>query len=742
MKTTLLLLTCLLFGNLNAQERPQVGLVLSGGGAKGFAHVGVLEIIDSLGIPIDMVAGTSMGAIVGGLYAIGYSGKAINNVITTTDWGEVISNEPSRLHRPFGVRGFEDRYLLRIGFEGLNFLPPTGFINGQKVFTTLMYHTQGFHGYQNFLAFPRKFVCVATELNTGRERVFTHGSLGTAMRASMAIPSVFKPYAIDGQLLLDGGIVNNFPSDKLAELGASIIIGVDVQTTFSDTVSRPSMTKIIEKTSMYQNFQTSLERELLCDVVIYPAMKGFSVGDFESYAEIIEAGRVAARAAIPELLAIKKKLANHVFLPVPLYQPLPNDLNVRQVQVLGLGKVDQATVLGILDIRADAATSIQMLESKLKFLYGTSLFEQVWYELLPAGAQVDVLVHVQESESDGSVNLGLRYDPDFRIGILLNVSRKNLFFKGGLFNLDLVLGETPRYFLDYHFNRGAFPGFGFSAQGINSNYSFFSGGSYQGIADHDDNFTKFYWQATTSQEYQIGGFLGYHYASMNFSRLPNLRESIPEDELRPRFSNLAFGVFFRIDRLNKSVFPSSGTLLTFEGQFVDGVKNTLTNINSPVFLNINWNYLSAREIAADWTLLPSFRGALVLLNDAPLPFKAFLGGLGNNYFQNQMPMLGMRYRELGTYFEYDAPADFFRNSAFVAGLDLRWAPLKNVYLSTLLQVGGTANKPLDFIERPEIYIGYGLRGSFNTVAGPLELTLHRSSAINRTLLYFNYGFWF
>lgn len=728
---------------LMAQKRPQVGLVLSGGGAKGFAHVGVLEILDSLEIPVDMVSGTSMGAIVGGLYAIGYKGAQIDSVVRNTDWSEVISNDPQRLYRPFPVRGFEDRYLLRVGFERFKPLAPTGFINGQKIYTTLMFLTQGYHGMQNFMTFPRKFVCVATDLNTGNERTFTRGALVDAMRASMAIPSVFKPYAVDSQFLLDGGIVNNFPSDKLAEMGASIIIGVDVQTTFSDTISRPNLTRIIERTSMYKNFQTTLERELLCDLIVRPDMTGFSVGDFESNAAIIEAGKEAARAMIPELLAIKAKLKRYKLSAPPQYQPLPDLIEVHQVAIKGLEKVDQATVLGILDVNTGVKVAIQNLENNLKYLYGTSLFEQVWYELLPQqNAGYELVVHVQETEYDGSINLGLRYDPDFRIGILVNLSRKNLLFSGGLFNLDLVLGETPRYLLDYHFNRGNFPGFGFSSQGISSNYGFFSGGRYQGLADHDEVTTKIYWQATTQREHQIGGFLGYHYAAMNFSRLPSLREELPDNELEPRFSHFLLGGFYRFDRMNKSVFPTKGTFVDFEIKLVDGLRNTVLSDSGPMFLNITWNYLKAKELAPDWTLLPSFRGAVVLLNDASLPYKAFLGGLGQHYFNNQIPMLGMRYRELGTYQNFENPLDFFRNSAILAGLDLRWQPYKNLFASALLQAGGVGNRPSDFIEKPEYFLGYGLRASYNTVAGPLEITVHRSSAINRTLVYFNYGFWF
>ncbi len=737
------LLTLLLPCFLMAQKRPQVGLVLSGGGAKGFAHVGVLEILDSLEIPIDMVSGTSMGAIVGGLYAIGYSGDQIDSVVRNTYWSEVLSNEPQRLYRPFSARSLEDRYLLRVGFSDFKPLTPSGFINGQKIYTTLMFLIQGYHGQQDFLKFPRKFICVATELNNGYERVFTKGHLVDAMRASMAIPSVFKPYIIDGKFHLDGGIVNNFPSDKLAEQGAAIIIGVDVQTTFSDTISRPNLTRIIEKTSMYKNFQTTLERELLCDLIVRPDMTGFSVGDFESNAAIIEAGKNAARAMIPELLAIKKKLDRYKIAAPPTYRPLPKVIAIKAVGVAGLQKVDKATVIGILDVRAESEVAVQTLENNLKFLYGTGLFEQVWYELLPAAnGKFDLIVKVQETDYNGSINLGLRYDPDFRIGILINLNRKNLLFRGGQFNLDMVLGETPRYLLDYHFNRGALPGFGISSQGISSNFSFFSGGSFQGLAGHDDITTKLYWQATTKSEHQVGGFMGYQFAGMNFSRLPSLREELKVGELEPRFSHFLFGGFYRFDRMNKSTFPTKGTAAEIEVKFVDGIRNTASAENGPIFLNISWNYQRAKEFAPGWTVLPSFRGALVLLNDATLPYKAFLGGLGQNYFNNQIPMLGMRYRELGTYQPFETPLDFFQNSAVLAGLEIRWQPIKNLYTSAIAQVGGVGNRPLDFVEKPEYFLGYGLRASYNTVAGPLEITVHRSSAINRTLVYFNYGFWF
>jgi len=728
---------------LSLSAQTKVGLALSGGGAKGFAHVGAMEIIDSLNIPIHMVSGTSMGAVVGGLYAIGYSPEQIESVVETLDWGELLSSEPKRLHRPYLQRSLSDRHILGLKLANRNVLIPSGFINGQKIYAELSRLTQGFHGKQNFLDFPRPFVTVATELNTGREVVFTNGLLADAMRASMAIPSVFKPYRLNNQYLLDGGIVNNFPTDKLIDIGANVIIGIDVQTTISDTLTRPTITNIVEKTSMYVNFNTTAAREALCNIIIRPDMGGFGVSDFSQYSELIEMGRRAARDMIPELLELKKALEGEDVFVNASFNKLPDSIYVASITLHGRKNVDIATIKGLMNVKAESYTTIHNLENRLPYLYGTDFFDQVSYHIHPLQRDtVELEFQISEAQSDGSLNLGLRYDQHFGVGILVNYQRRNIFLMGSVLNVDLIMGETPRFSFDYHFNRGVIPGLGISTNGIFSSYNLYAENDFQGRAGDDNIQTRIYWQATALNHYNYGGFIEHHFSAMNFRQVPGLNPILSSRNLiRNNYHHLNVGVFFRTDRMNKTVYPTNGRFNNVTIRLVDPIYKT-SEQGGPYFLNINSVGRWAYELKDKWVIQPNTSLVMTYFNTPTLPYAAFLGGLGENYFNNQLPFVGFRYRELGTTRSLDDDDSFFRFNAATVGVDLQYELQKNTYVTALFNLGTLGRRPSDFYNDPEWVMGYGIKAGFVSIAGPIEVAIHRNTSTGSIFGFFNFGYWF
>ena len=210
MKTilTLLIGIVLSFNALSQEKRPVVGLALSGGGAKGIAHIAVLHVIDSLGIPVDYVAGTSMGAVIGGLYAVGYSPEKIHKEVTEADWGELMSDLSKREYLSIDEKNVPERYIVTTILEGFKPHVPSGFIGGQHIEAKLNQLFIGYHDETNYLELPRGFVCVAADLNNAREHTMTSGILPNSIRASMSIPSLFDPVQMDGTLLVDGGTMN------------------------------------------------------------------------------------------------------------------------------------------------------------------------------------------------------------------------------------------------------------------------------------------------------------------------------------------------------------------------------------------------------------------------------------------------------------------------------------------------------------------------------------------------------
>lgn len=233
-------------------QRKKVGVVLSGGGAKGVAHIGVLKVLEEAGIPIDYISGTSMGAIVGGLYAVGYNAKALDSLVRMQNWPFLLSDKVYRFNQPFTEKESNEKYLISLSFsqeKGLSV--PAGFVSGQNIYNLFSELTIGFHDSIPFRDLPIPFACVSANMIDGKEVVMDKGILPLAMRASMAIPGVFAPVTIDSMVLVDGGISNNFPVDVAKNMGAEITIGVDLSTGLKDEKGLDNIMGIVDQLTAF-----------------------------------------------------------------------------------------------------------------------------------------------------------------------------------------------------------------------------------------------------------------------------------------------------------------------------------------------------------------------------------------------------------------------------------------------------------------------------------------------------------
>lgn len=305
----LIFILCLGFGLFAQESRPRVGLVLSGGGARGFAHIGTLKLLDSLQIPIDYIAGTSMGGITGALYSIGYSGKEIEKIARASDWNELFSDRPRRTAVPFLQKKDDGKYQLQLGLRGITPVIPSGLIQGQKASLMLANLISGAEGVTDFEQLPIPYQCVAVDLITGNEVVLKKGPLAKAMRATMSIPTIFSPVEWGDSLLIDGGLLNNFPADVVKAMGADIIIGVNVGTRLSSKEELQSLLSILNQTLIITDYARQRENMDLCDVLIIPDLKEFSTTDFDpsTIQAIIQRGNEAARANEAILVNLKEQ---------------------------------------------------------------------------------------------------------------------------------------------------------------------------------------------------------------------------------------------------------------------------------------------------------------------------------------------------------------------------------------------------------------------------------------------------
>jgi len=293
----LFILLIFFFGmNTNAQnQRPKVGLVLSGGGAKGVAHIGVLKAMEEAGLTPDYITGTSMGSIIGGLYSIGYSADELKEIVEGVNWDLVLTNKIPLNKVTFEEKRFYGRYLLDFYLKDKKIQFPSGVIEGQALMELFTKVTRPVHDITDFNDFPIPFACVASNIVTGEPVVLNKGSLAQSMRASMAIPTFFTPVKIDGKLLVDGGLVRNVPVPEVLDMGADIVICVYVGTDLHPESELKSLVSILTQSAFITSARDNREQLKKCDILIQPDLGGLSTSSFHTTSEILERGNAACQ---------------------------------------------------------------------------------------------------------------------------------------------------------------------------------------------------------------------------------------------------------------------------------------------------------------------------------------------------------------------------------------------------------------------------------------------------------------
>src|SRR4051794_15363560 len=293
-KLAITALCILLFKNAFAQPgstRPKIGVTLSGGGAKGLAHIGILEAIDSAGLKVDYITGTSMGSVVGGLYAAGYSADTIEAIARTLDWDLLFSSAPQISAISIEEKDEFNKYAVEIPFQHGKFRLGKGIIEGQELWLKFAELFQSVYNITDFNKLSIPFACIGTDLATGNAVVMNQGNIITSIRASMAIPAVFTPVQYDDKTLVDGGIVNNFPVLDAKKMGADIVIGVNLNKGLEKAEDLISSLDILMQLAFFKDAADFEKNRLQCDIYITPDLLGNSAGSFDNSDSIIDIGK-------------------------------------------------------------------------------------------------------------------------------------------------------------------------------------------------------------------------------------------------------------------------------------------------------------------------------------------------------------------------------------------------------------------------------------------------------------------
>ena len=440
---------------------PRIGLVLAGGGAKGSAHIGVLKVLEELRVPIDAIAGTSMGALVGGGYAAGLSAADMEQAVTSVDWNQLFDDDPPRAEWPMRRKeqSLNPTFGFSIGRRDGKLRLPKGAISGQEVVLYLSELTAGVEGVENFDRLPIPFRAVATDLETGEMVVFDRGPLPLAMRASMAVPGVFAPLETDDRIYVDGGLVRNLPVDIARAMGVDRLIVVKLD---SKPPTREQLSSVLGSIGQMVNFvfaqneaRSLTEIDPRRDILVTPQLGDIGPGDFARGPEAIETGVAAARRVSDQLARLGVSPAEYAAWRTSVERRRQSVERIDEVRIVGLERVNPDLFEPVVARHEGKPLDRSQLESDLSSLYGRGDFERVNYRIEREGGRNLLIVDaIEKAWGPGYLSFGLGLTSDFqgdsRFGLRATYRQTWINDLGGEWLTQVNLGNEPRLYSEFY----------------------------------------------------------------------------------------------------------------------------------------------------------------------------------------------------------------------------------------------------------------------------------------------------
>lgn len=723
-------------------EDVKVGLVLSGGGAKGLAHIGVLKELEAAGVRVDYIGGTSMGAIVGALYASGYSATQLDSIFSKMDFETLIKDEVPRRAKTFFEKEDSEKYALTLPFNDFELRLPSGISKGQNIYNLLSRLLKHVKDVEDFDQLPIPFVCIATDVEKGKQVTFKKGYLPRVITASGALPSLFSPVIIDSTVYVDGGVINNYPVDEVKAMGADIIIGVDVQDTLRTREKLQSALEVLVQINNYRTIEGMKRKREITDVYIHPRIDDFSVVSFHEGEQIIKAGEEATRALSDELKAIAERQSTHVRPPLKLKNQ--ESIFIKYVEIKGNKEYTRSYILGKLKLQSPAEVSYKDFNDGINNLSVTGNFSGIDYQFVNYPDQPDVykvVFNVRESNDRTSIRLAAHYDNLYKSAALINLTRKRLFTNNDVASLDVVVGDNLRYNFEYYIDKGYY-----WSIGLNSRFLYFEKNIGLNFVDsellvpadfqlnkigleYDDITNQLFFQTLFQRVFQLG--LGVEHKWLRY-----LSETVGIDENgipRTIFENTnyfsAYG-YLNFDTLDDKFFPSSGWYFSADFHnylFAEG-------------LNSDFNPFSIAKVKAGYaysftnylSIYVTSEGGVKIGDKETRSLDFFLGGYGFTPTNNLVSLYG--------YDALDYRGDTYLKSNI--DIDLKFARNNHIICS-----GNMANVGDELLEQGRwlkgirhygFAIGYGLE----TFLGPIEVKYAFSPEIGQDIWYVSAGFRF
>ncbi|WP_228530330.1 patatin-like phospholipase family protein [Tamlana sp. I1] len=760
----LIILLVILQMPLNAQDKkPKVALVLSGGGAKGVAHIPVLQKLDSLGIVPDLVVGTSMGSVVGGLYAMGYSGNEIATILNKLNWTNLLGGRVTLAKVGNEEKSEFDNYLIDLNWVNNKPTISTGLLNDQnlrELLALLTYPVYGVHDFDN-LSIPYR--AIATDIVHGNEVVLKEGSLLTAMRASMSIPSVFKPVDYKETLLVDGGILNNFPTDVAKNLGADIIIGSDVGGGLKTKEQLTSISTILFQTSMLVSSIKNPENRALCDVLIdHTPNLTYSTGDFNRSNAIYEEGKLATNAQTEALEKLAEKLKNFKQREHKIPE-VPEEFTLDTIVYKHISKGNLNLVKSRTDFQTKTKYTPKNIVAGVDRAMGTNLFNQIVVVPKVKDSVLGLEFNGVEN-SKNQVKLALHYDTYRGLGAIVNYTGRNLIGAASRTLMTLDVAEQPKLLIQHQKIYGERHMWWWRAEmlWLKLKQKVYSDGyGFDGINNNSLQF-----------EYEFNrniipnkSYFGFSAMSKRLKLDPKIPISKDTDTLildHYKFNNVLVDVHFNYNSFEEVFYCKRGTLVhaAIEQSLVqnvdEGYKNSSEKIDASTnsYTNAIVRYERRFPLKQSLTAIIGANGAFtfeqarkaneVSFEEYGYGGKFFIGGDLNRGMNNTFVFNGLNEDEL--------PATQFMELS----LGLQYNPINKVYVKPHVSMASVGFKGFsDFTktalspkgnwsdgEDPSALFSAGSTFSYRSLFGPINLDVSWVNDLNQFRVFLGIGFQF
>ncbi len=719
-------------GSRRYPQRKTVALVLSGGGAKGMGHVGALKVIERAGIPIDIVVGTSMGSIAGGLYSIGYTPEMLDSIVRNQNWGMLLTDQRERKQQSMSGRKREQTFLLSMPLDSnIEKNITGGLVKGQHISNLFSELTMGYHDSIDFRSLPIPFACVSQDMVNGKEVRFYSGRLSQAMRASMAIPGVFTPVRIDSMVLVDGGMINNYPVDVAREMGADIVIGVDVQSKLksADKLSgtMDMLGQMIDLMGQ-ERYEKNLKQT---DLHIKVNVDGYSSASFSRNAidTLIRRGEEAAMEKYQDLIDLKAKIG------VPSdFQPAPRKAydiaaeatyRIDNIVFEGSNESDKKMLLRRCNISENSTMSKADIKQAIAILTSNLEYSSATYSLNDNEQGGYNLTFTLSKKYDTRLNLGLRFDSEENASLLLNVNTTFRQPMPSTLELTARLGKRYAARLDYKLELSPL-------QYVGAAYQF----EYNDIdfTMHDDNSynsTSRYHRAELS--YSNVWYRNVRYAIGASWELYNYKETLYSEDAQQRYdiSNEHFFSYFaqlEYESYDHAYFPRRG--ISAQLGYTLYTDNMAEYKGHTPISAFRGHLGTVIPLTRRFAILPDIYGRILVGNNIPFAKANSIGGdIPGRYLSQQLPFAGIN------------GVMMVNNALLVSSLKLRQR-MGSIHYLTLSGSYALNAAEWDELLKDNTFFGCGITYGMDSMFGPLEATVNWNNQTKDLGFYINLGYKF